>query len=205
MRGSVPSASIGVSKCSSVLLAPVAPAGCELADTANDNDWVDMTEQVHGMLEMIVVDDREEIAKAEFYGKGQPPTKPYLRLVLPGGQSIAITTNIAEMIGGAGKGLRERWEESLQRVPDPRIVYGARCSWWDSISMVGDRGGLPCCPYCGNVLFEVANEAEWKIGIERHAAQSNDSGYVTFMEWLRGKCYPNLDLARAAFEASKAH
>ena len=38
--------------------------------------------------------------------------KPYLRLEFPGGTTIEITTNLAEMIGGCGKGARERYEDN---------------------------------------------------------------------------------------------
>ena len=37
--------------------------------------------------------------------------KPYLRLEFPDGMTIEITTNLAEMIGGCGKGARERYED----------------------------------------------------------------------------------------------
>ena len=37
--------------------------------------------------------------------------KPYLRLEFPDGMTIDITTNLAEMIGGCGKGARERYED----------------------------------------------------------------------------------------------
>lgn len=36
--------------------------------------------------------------------------KPYIILEFPGGETVAITTNLAEMIGGVGAGTRERWE-----------------------------------------------------------------------------------------------
>lgn len=37
--------------------------------------------------------------------------KPALILTFPDGMKQGITTNIAEMIGGAGKGLREKHEQ----------------------------------------------------------------------------------------------
>jgi hypothetical protein len=43
---------------------------------------------------------------------GDPHTgKPFLRLTFPDGVVINITTNIAEMIGGAGAGARLRYED----------------------------------------------------------------------------------------------
>lgn len=53
--------------------------------------------------------------------------KPYLRLKFPAGSNnqvvIALTLNVAEMIGGAATGARKRWEDQhpLTRMPgDPR-------------------------------------------------------------------------------------
>lgn len=37
--------------------------------------------------------------------------KPYLRLEFPDGVVVQITTNLAEMIGGAGAGARQRFED----------------------------------------------------------------------------------------------
>lgn len=68
---------------------------------------------------------------------------------------------------------------------DSRIVYGARCVWWDSIANAATKpGGLPCCPHCGGVLMEVPTEA--------------------FVTWLRGRCYPTLHAAREAHAADGA-
>lgn len=97
---------------------------------------------------------------------------------------------------------------------DPRIVYGARCSWWDSIekasttsAMACARGAsgptsstisLPCCPHCASPLFEVESEAEWWAGVEKHERESEPS-YRAFIEWLRGKCFGSLAEARLVY------
>lgn len=85
---------------------------------------------------------------------------------------------------------------------DTRIVYGAVCSWWDSIDKVASKpSGLPCCPECGGPLFEVATPEDWWAGAWRYQAES-EPGYVLFLEWLRGRCFPGrdgLDRARAAY------
>lgn len=83
---------------------------------------------------------------------------------------------------------------------DTRIPYGARCTWWDSIDKVGVRQGLPVCPQCGNVLFEVESEEVWFAGVDRYEAQGN-SGYRAMVEWSRGKCFPNHRALQAAYEA----
>lgn len=82
---------------------------------------------------------------------------------------------------------------------DPRIVYGVRCAWWDSIDKAGtNSSGLPCCPHCSRVLFEMPTEADWWAGVDRYTA-ANEPDYRRFIEWLRGKCFPNHTAARAAF------
>lgn len=85
---------------------------------------------------------------------------------------------------------------------DTRVVYGATCSWWDSIDKVGKTPtGLPACPHCGGVLYEIGSEREWWDGVRRHDADA-EPGYIAFIEWLRGRCFPGrngLVRARAAY------
>lgn len=85
---------------------------------------------------------------------------------------------------------------------DTRIVYGARCAWWDSIDRVGtisidsdsiSTGGLPCCPHCFSPLFET-EEDEWWAGAEKYEARGN-AGYVDMLKWSRGKCFPSMQRA----------
>lgn len=90
----------------------------------------------------------------------------------------------------------------VERPPDPRIVYGARCSWWDTIAHVGStEGGLPVCPFCRRPLFEVPDEATWWAGVDEHAAGEGADDYRAFIEWLRGRCLPSLAAARSAYDA----
>lgn len=82
---------------------------------------------------------------------------------------------------------------------DSRIVYGARCSWWDSIDKVSTTpSGLPCCPHCGGVLFEIESEAAWWAAA-RDFETRQQPGYVAFLEWSRGRCYPTYDEALDAY------
>jgi hypothetical protein len=98
------------------------------------------------------------------------------------------------------------------QVKDERIVYGATCVWWDSIDKVGrkesaDRvfGPLPCCPFCGGVLFELDNEAQWFAQVDAYEAKGHP-GYRKFIEWQRGKCFPTHAAAFAAYNAAmRAH
>jgi hypothetical protein len=70
---------------------------------------------VHGHAVVMLIDDPSEIAKAD-----SPKGKPYLHLVFDDGTTIAISTNLAEMIGGAGAGLRKRWEDRSAAIGEPK-------------------------------------------------------------------------------------
>jgi hypothetical protein len=84
---------------------------------------------------------------------------------------------------------------------DERIVYGARCMWWDSISKVGQRmSGVPCCPHCTGPLFEVASEGEWWAKVDQYATAQEHCGYRKFIEWQRSKCFLTMPEAVAAYD-----
>jgi hypothetical protein len=69
---------------------------------------------------------------------------------------------------------------------DPRVVYGAHCTYWGPISSVGMLpGGLPCCPYCHGVLFEMETEEEFMRQARRFDDQT--PGYSQFIVWLKGR------------------
>ena len=61
---------------------------------------------VQSFVDMKVIDDPNEVME-----NNSPLGKPFLRLTFPNGTTVDISTNIAEMIGGAGAGLRKRWED----------------------------------------------------------------------------------------------
>ncbi len=84
---------------------------------------------------------------------------------------------------------------------DQRIVYGAICTWWDSIYEVAPTpGGLPGCPHCRGPLMEMKNEADWNSNIAQYAASTSDAAYVDFIAWMRGRCYKTLVDARKAWQ-----
>lgn len=87
---------------------------------------------------------------------------------------------------------------------DTRIVYGATCRWWDSIDKASstDGSGLPCCPICGGVLFEVPTAEAWWRDVDDFEADGHP-GYRELLEFTRGKCYKSMDAATAAWERSK--
>ena len=82
---------------------------------------------------------------------------------------------------------------------DKRIVYGAGCTWWDSIDKVATLdNGLPCCPYCSSVLFEMSNIEEWDKNVLSYE-QDGNPGYRKMIEWMRGKCFPNMIEAQSTY------
>jgi hypothetical protein len=82
---------------------------------------------------------------------------------------------------------------------DTRIVYGAGCTWWDSIDKVGKHPkGLPCCPHCNSMLFEMDGPDMWWSGVAAYEAKGNP-GYREMIEWMRGKCFPSIAAAKSAF------
>ncbi len=82
------------------------------------------------------------------------------------------------------------------------VVYGVRCVWWDFINNAGvlKDSGLPCCPHCGSVLFQM-DESEWWQGVDNYESAGRP-GYRKFVEWLHGKCFPTLFAAKQAYKAA---
>lgn len=64
---------------------------------------------------------------------------------------------------------------------DTRFVYGVRCCWFGPVESVGTVQGLPCCPHCQSLLFEVpTHEAWWKMVDDFDATHP---GYRKMVEW----------------------
>lgn len=79
---------------------------------------------------------------------------------------------------------------------DGRVVYGARCSWWDTIDRTATTpSGLPCCPHCGGVLLEAPSLSDWWASVDAHE-ELDHPGYRTFIEWARGRCFPTIGVAQ---------
>lgn len=97
----------------------------------------------------------------------------------------------------------------LSRLParDTRIVYGVNCVWWDDIGQAGKMpgtdgplGSLPCCPHCHSVLMQVDGPIQWWNNVAQHEAKGHP-GYRAFVEWMKGKCFPDIQTAKAKYEA----
>ncbi len=88
---------------------------------------------------------------------------------------------------------------------DTRIAYGANCVWWDTIDKASRHltgSGLPCCPHCQGVLFEVETSDEWWRMVAAYETDGNP-GYRELMTWLQGKCFRTLTGAQNAFDAEQ--
>ena len=73
---------------------------------------------------------------------------------------------------------------------DTRYVYGASCTWHGSIHEVATGGQVPQCPYCGGVLFEVSDRAEWDRNARSYSTKIHDPRYPEWVESLHGPCVP---------------
>lgn len=104
------------------------------------------------------------------------------------------------------------------KTDDTRIVSGAQCFWWGAIGEVGVRvpngflsppitperlrgqtAGLPCCPHCGGMLFEVGSIDAWWAGVDAYEARGNP-GYRRMIEFSRGRHFRSQAQAQAAYD-----
>lgn len=72
---------------------------------------------------------------------------------------------------------------------DTRYVYSAKCSWNGPIQNIGIKNGLPCCPHCGSMLFELPDRTTWDLSVAAYNARY--PGYTEYIEWLasNGNCW----------------
>lgn len=81
-----------------------------------------------------------------------------------------------------------------------KVVYGISCTWWDLIDNVTYNEGIPTCPNCGGLLYELPDLENWFLEVARYAKEIQWPGYNDFVEWLQGRCYPDLDVAKVGYE-----
>lgn len=95
------------------------------------------------------------------------------------------------------------------------VVFGARCTWWDTLDQAGDlplgdgacescgkrhQFGIPpactrgdrrarrCCPYCRGPIEIVKRPSRWWDGVEAFPV----------LQFARGRCYPTMEALEAA-------
>ena len=74
-------------------------------------------------------------------------------------------------------------------INDTRYVYGATCTWHGPISEAssGDPdlpSGLPCCPNCGGVLFELPSRAKWDEDVDKYIKDAIHEDLCLYYDWM---------------------
>jgi hypothetical protein len=85
------------------------------------------------------------------------------------------------------------------------MVYSAHCTWCAPISKASKlESGIPCCPHCKSVLFQM-ERADWDKGVVGFIASNGDHAYPSYLEWVAttDRCYRTYKEARAAFNAGQ--
>lgn len=86
---------------------------------------------------------------------------------------------------------------------DTRVAYGAMCTWWGTIYETARHpAGLPCCPKCHGMLFEMPNEPEFLEMASRYEADGHP-GYLDMIRWTKGRCFPTMAEMEAAYLMSR--
>lgn len=106
---------------------------------------------------------------------------------------------------------------------DKLHVYSAGCSWHGPISQVGKTkdlpetiayvgnkaikiggkdSGLPCCPYCGSMLFQI-EENKWWGGAK--SFNETHPNYLRFIQWSmrQNRCWANNTEAAKAYNTAQ--
>lgn len=81
-------------------------------------------------------------------------------------------------------------------MPEPeRIWYGFCTFWtddWGQLSWTDPKGngamngGIPCCPECGSVGYQMTSD-EWWEGVQ--GMEQDEPGYYKFIKGLRNTCH----------------
>lgn len=81
--------------------------------------------------------------------------------------------------------------ESL-KADDPKrgVWYSTRCTFWtDDWTRLASNRGIPCCPYCGAVGYQITFQ-EWDDGAKAYEKQGHP-GYVKRLNALKDvQCGP---------------
>lgn len=87
---------------------------------------------------------------------------------------------------------------------DPSLIaHGAQCTWWNTADHAAYDGNRLRCPQCFGPL-NVNDTDGWEQLVQSGADQYADQlvdvvSYEDLTSWLRGRCYPTIDRAAAAY------
>lgn len=82
------------------------------------------------------------------------------------------------------------------------VFYGLCTFWTDDWASLGrTREGIPCCPYCGAVGFEM-DRKEWLRQIAAHEAKGNPD-YLAMMRWAKDRCFSDFATLTRTYRANR--
>lgn len=91
-----------------------------------------------------------------------------------------------------------------QRRQDLRWVYGVGCFWFAPIRDARPNAhGLPCCPTCSSLLYEVKSK-EFFWGQAKNYDAAGHPGYLNMMLWIKAERHHFLTIQEAE-AAYKVH
>lgn len=90
---------------------------------------------------------------------------------------------------------------------DLRIVVGRSCTWWGAIQDAEYKDQIPICPECSGPLAEIPTIAHFWQAVNwfekgLHGVREPHPGYRAFQEWLKHRCYHDILIAIATYEAT---
>lgn len=91
---------------------------------------------------------------------------------------------------------------------DFRVVVGQQCTWWGAIQDAAyTKDNIPICPVCGGAMSQLATSAHFWQAVDwfekgEHGVKEPHPGYRSFQEWLRHRCFNDILVAIATYEAS---
>jgi hypothetical protein len=81
---------------------------------------------------------------------------------------------------------------------EQQIWYGLCTYWtddWDALKPTPENKGIPSCPECGSVGFQMTRQ-EWNEGVAKYEADGNP-GYTHFINNVKGNCMGKTTLLEA--------
>ncbi len=81
---------------------------------------------------------------------------------------------------------------------EQQIWYGLCTYWtddWDALTPSPENKGIPTCPECGSVGFQMTRQ-EWNEGVAKYEADDNP-GYTQFINDVKGNCLGKTTLLEA--------